>query len=217
MAFKETKRKGFNFFRSYYDVYNELTNDKDKLDFINALLDRQFLGVKPTNLKGMANFAYISQTNSIDSQVKGYEDKTGSKLSTPTVGGRQGGRQGGSVPPTLQVQVEVEEKVQDVIDFDKLLIFINQTLKREFKTINQKAKTQFKARLKEGFTNTDIANAIKNAAKDKYHKENNYKYLTPEYFSRSKTLDLHAQKTDKSSLSISEQISHIKNKPTQNT
>ena len=26
---KLTKRKGFNFFRSYYDVYNEL-NDKDK-------------------------------------------------------------------------------------------------------------------------------------------------------------------------------------------
>ena len=28
MAFKETKRKGFNFFRSYYDVYNELETDE---------------------------------------------------------------------------------------------------------------------------------------------------------------------------------------------
>ena len=72
---KLTKRKGFNFFRSYYDVYNELKTDKDKVAFIDALLDRQFLGVKPENLTGMAKFAYISQTNSIDNQVKGYNDK----------------------------------------------------------------------------------------------------------------------------------------------
>jgi hypothetical protein len=72
---KLTKRKGFNFFRSYFDVYNELETDKDKVAFIDALFDRQFLGVKPDDLKGMAKFAYISQTNSIDTQVKGYEDR----------------------------------------------------------------------------------------------------------------------------------------------
>lgn len=103
---KLTKRKGFNFFRSYYDVFNEL-EDTDKLDFIKALLDKQFLGINPTDLKGMAKFAWISQTNSIDSQVKGYEDKTGVKL-TPTDGGK--------ITPTEQVEgkVEVEGKVQDV-------------------------------------------------------------------------------------------------------
>jgi len=100
---KLTKRKGFNFFRSYYDVYNELEKDKDKLQFIEALLNRQFLGVKPTNLKGMAKFAYISQTNSIDSQVKGYETKTGNALSQDP---KQGGKQGGKQTPKLQVEVE---------------------------------------------------------------------------------------------------------------
>ena len=110
---KLTKRKGFNFFRSYYDVYNELETDKDKVSFINALLDRQFLGVIPTNLKGMAKFAYISQTNSIDSQVKGYEDKTGKVLVfTPTLPPTLPPTDGGSQPPTVQVQVQ--EKVQDV-------------------------------------------------------------------------------------------------------
>ena len=105
---KPTKRKGFNFFRSYYDVYNEL-NAKDKVAFMDALLDKQFLGKNPDNLKGMANFAYISQTNSIDNQVKGYEDKTKTKLEyTPTVGGRQGG----SEPPTEQVEVKVQGKVE---------------------------------------------------------------------------------------------------------
>jgi hypothetical protein len=108
MAIKLTKRKGFNFFRSYYDVYNELQTDADKVAFIDALLDRQFLGIKPTNLKGMAKFAYISQTNSIDSQVKGYEDKTRTIL-TPT----QGGSLGGIVTPTEQVEVKEKEKVKE--------------------------------------------------------------------------------------------------------
>jgi len=39
---KLTKRKGFNFFRSYYDVYNELETIEDKVAFIDALLDHQF-------------------------------------------------------------------------------------------------------------------------------------------------------------------------------
>ena len=98
---KKTKRKGFNFFRSYYDVFNELKTKKDKLAFIEALLDKQFLGINPENLEGMAKFAWISQVNSIDSQVKGYEDKTKTKL-TPT--------DGVNTPPTEQV--EVEEKVE---------------------------------------------------------------------------------------------------------
>ena len=104
---KLTKRKGFNFFRSYYDVYNELETDKDKVAFIEALLDRQFLGIKPTTLTGMAKFAYISQTNSIDSQVKGYEDKTKTILD-PT----QGGSVGGTNTPCLQVEVKEKEKVE---------------------------------------------------------------------------------------------------------
>mgnify|MGYP003650344097 CR=1 FL=1 len=112
---KLTKRKGFNFFRSYYDVYNELS-DADKLSFMDALLDRQFLGVNPKELKGMAKFAYISQTHSIDSQVKGYEDKTKTKLSLdPTEGGTDAPTYGGSDTPTLQVEEkgEVKEKEKE--------------------------------------------------------------------------------------------------------
>lgn len=111
--FKETKRKGFNFFRSYFDVYNELEKMEDKVAFIDALLDRQFLGVKPTGLTGMAKFAWISQVNSIDSQVKGYEDKTRTKIGgthPPMARGSSTPTEGGSDTPTLQVQEKEKEK-----------------------------------------------------------------------------------------------------------
>ena len=42
MALKETKRKAFNFLRSYYDVYNELEKDSDKLSFLESILNKQF-------------------------------------------------------------------------------------------------------------------------------------------------------------------------------
>ena len=125
---KLTKRKGFNFFRSYYDVYNELETDSDKVAFIDALLDRQFLGIKPTNLKGMSKFAYISQTNSIDSQVKGYEDKTKTILH-PTLGGTVGGSVGGNLPPTIQVQEEVQVQVKETNNIDSRKLKFANTLK----------------------------------------------------------------------------------------
>ncbi len=105
---KLTRRKGFNFFRSYYDVYNELA-DKDKVAFIDALLDKQFLGVEPDLLTGQAKFAWISQMHSIDQQVKGYKDKTGDDL-TPLVRGENTPLARGKITPTLQVEEEVEEK-----------------------------------------------------------------------------------------------------------
>lgn len=100
---KESKRKAFNFFKSYYDVYNELS-DKEKVAFMDALLERQFFGEEPEGLKGMANFAYLSQKHNIDSQVKGFEDKTKTSLkaseNNPNLGGAVGGSQ----------QVQVIEK-----------------------------------------------------------------------------------------------------------
>jgi len=111
MSIKKTHRKGFNFFRSYFDVYNELS-DKDKLPFIEALLNKQFLGIEPTDLKGMAKFAWVSQMHSIHSQVKGYEDKTGTKL-TPT----EAPTHGGADTPTEQLQgkEEVQEKGKVIV------------------------------------------------------------------------------------------------------
>jgi hypothetical protein len=110
---KLTKRKGFNFFRSYYDVYNELETAEDKVLFLDALFDRQFLGIKPDLPKGMAKFAYISQTNSIDSQVKGYEDKLKSiNKGVPNFDPWQGVKKN-DLTPTQQEKEQVQEKEKE--------------------------------------------------------------------------------------------------------
>jgi hypothetical protein len=141
---KLTKRKGFNFFRSYYDVYNELS-DKDKIQFIDALLDRQFLGVKPTKLIGMAKFAYISQTNSIDSQVKGFQDKTGIILN-PSKGGSNAPTVGGTDAPTAQVEEKGKGKgkgehlipsLTDVINYFKEKGYTEESAKKAFNYYQQ--------------------------------------------------------------------------------
>jgi len=117
-------RKGFNFYRSYFDVAMELP-DKDRLAFYDALAKRQFLGEEPT-LTGMAKFAYISQKYVIDAQVKGWEDKTGTSLkvvekqevNTPCQGGCQGGTCGGSYAPSVQEKEKEKEEVKEKVNIN---------------------------------------------------------------------------------------------------
>jgi uncharacterized phage protein (TIGR02220 family) len=67
--------------------------------------------------------------------------------------------------------------------------FVNNTLNRKFTTKDSKAKRQLIARLKDGYTNEQIKIAIVNASKDSWHIENKYKYLSPEFFTRSDKID----------------------------
>lgn len=83
----------------------------------------------------------------------------------------------------------------DKIDFSKLLELINKETGRKFEVINDNAKKKFRARLKDGYSKANIFKAIKNAAKSEYHKGNGCQYLTPEFFSRSDTLDKYGNDT----------------------
>ena len=192
------KRLLFKFYSSYFEIAQEL-NDKDRLAFYDALIKKQFTGTD-TELKGMANFAYLSQKHSIDKQVEGWEFKTKSKLLHPIEGGSVGGRAQEEVKEKEKEKEEVEQTMptkSDIdIDFDSLLIGINKTLNRKFKLINDATQKKYLKRLKEGYTKKDISTAIKNAAKSEYHKNENYQYLTPEFFSRSTTLDKYADLTE---------------------
>ena len=116
-----SKRKAFNFYVSYFDTFNELS-DSDKLKFITALLNKQFLGIEP-ELKGISKLAYNSQKHSINQQVEGFENKTKQRLNK---GGAIEGAIGGSVQEKGK-EKEKEETInerkqsfrQSLTDFNK--------------------------------------------------------------------------------------------------
>jgi hypothetical protein len=178
-------RKGFNFYRSYWDVANEL-NDKDRLAFYDALLKKQFTN-EETQLNGMVKFAYLSQKHSIDKQIDGYISQMSKRH--PNEDPWQGGTQGAYVDPTQQVEEEEKEEVKEEINYQALLDFVNKTFGRKFQVISDKVKTKYKSLLKQGYKKEQITNAIKNCKANKYHIENNYQYCTLEFFSRAETID----------------------------
>jgi hypothetical protein len=189
---KKTKRKGFNFFRSYYDVFNELS-DEDKLAFIEALLDKQFLGINPTDLKGLAKFAWISQVNSIDSQVKGYEDKTGVKLA-PTVGGSE--RVENTPTEQVQVEVQVKEKVQGVFSPEQFLSWWNDSRTKLLqKPSNSNYLSSHDKNYLEILTNRykgeDFGKAFHNLCNDKWANESNQ--IIPKHFLKPENFDKYLQ------------------------
>ena len=193
---KKTKRKAFSFLRSYFDVINELEKDSDKLDFLLAILNKQFLNEDPSKLKFVPKLCYESQRHAIEASVKGWlraskTDLQGNPLTLPTT-------PLGTNPLTLPKEEKEEEKEKEekyTIDFLKLLDFINAKTKRGFRTINKATQKKYLARLKEGYTSQDIKIAIENAVKSKNHIENQNKYLTPEFFSRADKLNMYSATT----------------------
>jgi len=135
MAKKETKRKAFNFLRSYFDVLNELDKDKDRLEFLLAIINKQFLNEDPVDLNFVSNLCYESQRHQIETSVKGYEDKTGNKLGESSelkgalIGPSQGGEQGPSVQEEEKEEEEEKGQVQQVFvhrSFDHLSLSIEE-------------------------------------------------------------------------------------------
>lgn len=95
------------------------------------------------------------------------------------------------------VNVNVNDNVIYNIDYQALLDFVNKSFGRNFKVVSDKIQRSYKARLKDGYKKEDILNAIRNCKENPYHKENNYQYCTPEFFSRAETLDKYADRTIK--------------------
>jgi len=102
--------------------------------------------------------------------------------------------------------VNTKEKVKDKltvnssvdeIDFESLLKWFNFITGKKLKVVNDKTKKQFVARLKDGYTKSDITKAIKNCFDDDFHKANP-KYLTLEFISRPDKFEKYACAEDSS-------------------
>jgi len=191
-------KKSFILHRDSLDILDELTDEQSGKLF-KAIKDFQN-GIEP-DLDVVLKMVFIPFKNQFIRENKDWEGFTkkqsdkgkksaeSRKKATNSTAVNTG--QPLSTSSTYSVSVSDSVNVSDKIniDFVKLLSFLNSTLNRQFKTINKKVKASFLARLKEGYTKEDIVNAIRNASRDQYHIETNYKYLTPEFFSRADKLD----------------------------
>lgn len=83
----------------------------------------------------------------------------------------------------ISSEVLKEEEVAEDINFDSLLKWFNKLTGKSSRSVSDKVKKQFRARIKEGYNKSDITRAIKNCFEDDYHKANP-KYLTLEFISR---------------------------------
>ena len=204
---KLTKRKAFNFLRSYFDVMNDLKEDSDKLEFLTAIINKQFLDQDPKDLGFIGNLCYNSQRHSIEKSVKGWKTANSTDMEgNPTLPS--------TLPPTLpptlpkgsplplppkeeQVKEKGEEEEKEkikkeVIDFiyglypTKCLIKNSSTGKSE--SNKTKIATILKTMSKDNLAET-IERYKKECVKDKVYMKNFSTFLNnlPDY--QSKEID----------------------------
>ena len=209
IKFKE--RKAFNFYRSYYET-SLLLDGKDKAEFLECIINYQFTGILIEPKRKNSLLAFRGQIHSINKQIIGFDKGKDTYPNGYPTEGKDKGKGKGSHKEVqeeeqeeeqVQDEVEDEEEIIDVsakaekIDFEKLKDFINQKTGRGFKLVNKQVQGKYLARLKEGYSKQDILDAVSNAVKNDYHKEENFKYLTPEFFSRAVTLDKYSNTNNK--------------------
>ena len=85
-----------------------------------------------------------------------------------------------------------ENKGNEKIDFNGLLNYFNSNFEKNCRVFSDSVKSKFRSRIGDGYTTTEIAKAMQVCKNDQFHKDNNFKYCTIEYFSRAKTLDQYA-------------------------
>jgi len=136
-----SKRKAFNFYLSYFETAMML-NNTERLQFYDALMQKQFNGVEPVGLKGGVNFAWVSQKHSIDAQVEGWENKTKLSLqesdNQPLQGGTEGGTEGGIEHPSVQEKEKGKGKGKGFVP-PSFIQFENYCKENGFKNIAERA------------------------------------------------------------------------------
>lgn len=190
MAKKLTKRKAFNFLRSYYDVLNELKDDKDKLNFLLAIIDKQFLDEDPEGLNFVVNLCYESQRHAIESSVNGW--KRANKDTPITTLGTTPPTPLGTDPETLPKEEEEEEKEEEELSLpskpkpeiktafeneDQLINWFNRGKKHHTgkagrtKLLSTTDSNNFK-KLNKVYSKTDFYKALESFCKSDYLKTN---------------------------------------------
>ena len=161
---KLTKRRAFNFLRSYFDVLNNIPEDKDKLTFLMSIINKQFLDENPKDLEFIPNLCYESQRHAIEKSVKGWKlanktDMIGNPMSDPMppLGGSIG-----SDPKEEKEKEKEKEKHNNIQvqknDFIKIWNEVRQKVLKKPSHLNRLSFDQLE--LLNGINEIDLRNAL---------------------------------------------------------
>jgi uncharacterized phage protein (TIGR02220 family) len=199
-------KKSFVAYSDWGDIFDELEDVeagrlvKHLFDYVrdknpiaqDKLTKMMFIQIQQSLKRDLVKYDKYIDKQSVNGK-KGGRPKKNPTLSEKTQPFIEKPKKADSVNVSVSVNDNEIINNQSKIDFDMLLTLLNKQSKKQFRVINSTTQAKFKARLKDGYTKDDIKNTIINAFKDEFHKECNYKHLTPDYFSRSATIDRFSQ------------------------
>jgi hypothetical protein len=172
------------------DLFLNILNDLSKLGEINSELWKSKI-VWSEKFTQSIQDAYTRRNN----KCMTYEGLCMHLLSlgitlTPQTSKKDYNNTESRVEYTKEDNISAPTKVGD-IDFSILLETLNKIFERKFAVVSDAVKKKYKTLLKQGYTKTHIHTAMLNCKKDAFHRDNDYKHCTIEYFSRPKTIDLY--------------------------
>lgn len=172
--------------KHFFEYINDLNPTSDRL---TELLFNPIKATLKRDLQAWENKQQTNKENGLKGgrPRKNIETQNNPKNPVGLLETQNNPKKGDSVNDS--VNDSINNNIVESIDFDHLLKFINETFCREFRVINENVRKKYKSLFKKGYTKNDILNSILNAKENIYHKESNYQYCTPEFFSRPDTID----------------------------
>lgn len=178
---------------------SELIRRYKKENLIEALIEGNYL-VK--NEENDISIAFLDEQLIAANHISKRNAENGKKGGRPKNQENKEDKATGLIPLNEKKQSkEKESKEKEILpkvetfDFDKFLVFMRSSFKRDFRVINESVKKSIKARLKEGYVKADFINCVNNLMNNQYHKENGYQYCTAEFISRASTLEKYSSKS----------------------
>ena len=94
-----------------------------------------------------------------------------------------------TLQPNINSKVISNNRKDNInVDFDDFIESFNMIVGKNYKPI-EKVKSAFIARIKQGYTSSQMLEALEKAVIDVYHIDTKFKYLTPEFITRQDKLD----------------------------
>lgn len=150
-----------------------------------------------TNLTKLIELGFISQDddgyfiNFLEEQINDFELIRTKRKEAGAKGGKANAKQN----KASAKQNEAEERRGEENRVDKIreeyniyLTLLNEKTHKAYKG-SVKSQKSFGVRIEEGYTLEDFKKAVIAATSDKYHVDEKFKYLTPEFFTRADKLD----------------------------